>query len=135
MKDKIILLLKQYREIIAYLIFGVLTTLVNIVVYFVASNLLGVNYLISNFLAWFISVLFAYITNRAYVFESTSSQFIKEAIKFFGSRLTTGLIDMGLMWLLVSFTPINDILIKILVNIIVIVLNYIFSKLFVFKEG
>ena len=135
MKDKIILLLRQYREIIAYLIFGVLTTLVNIVVYFMASNLLGINYLISNFLAWFISVLFAYITNRAYVFESTSSQFIKEAIKFFGSRLTTGLIDMGLMWLLVSFTPIDDILIKILVNIIVIVLNYIFSKLFVFKEG
>lgn len=82
MKDKIILLLRKYREIIAYLIFGVLTTLVNIVVYFVASNLLGINYLISNFLAWFISVLFAYITNRAYVFESTSSQFIKEAIKF-----------------------------------------------------
>lgn len=135
MKDKIILLLRQYREIIAYLIFGVLTTLVNIVVYFVANNLLSINYLISNFLAWFISVLFAYITNRAYVFESTSSQFIKEAIKFFGSRLTTGLIDMGLMWLLVSFTPIDDILIKILVNIIVIVLNYIFSKLFVFKEG
>lgn len=135
MKDKIILLLRQYREIIAYLIFGVLTTLVNIVVYFVANNLLSINYLISNFLAWFISVLFAYITNRAYVFESTSSQFIKEAIKFFGSRLTTGLIDMVLMWLLVSFTPINDILIKTLVNIIVIVLNYIFSKLFVFKEG
>lgn len=135
MKDKIILLLRKYREIIAYLIFGVLTTLVNIVVYFVASNLLGINYLISNFLAWFISILFAYITNRSYVFESTSSQFIKEAIKFFGSRLTTGLIDMGLMWLLVSFTPIDDILIKILVNIIVIVLNYIFSKLFVFKEG
>lgn len=135
MKDKIVLLLRQYREIIAYLIFGVLTTLVNIVVYFVTSNLLGINYLISNFLAWFISVLFAYITNRAYVFESTSSQFIKEAIKFFGSRLTTGVIDMGLMWLLVSFAPINDILIKILVNIIVIVLNYIFSKLFVFKEG
>lgn len=135
MKDKIILLLRQYREIIAYLIFGVLTTLVNIVVYFVANNLLSINYLISNFLAWFISVLFAYITNRAYVFESTSSQFIKEAIKFFGSRLTTGLIDMVLMWLLVSFIPINDILIKTLVNIIVIVLNYIFSKLFVFKEG
>lgn len=135
MKDKIILLLRQYREIIAYLIFGVLTTLVNIVVYFVANNLLSINYLISNFLAWFISVLFAYITNRAYVFESTSSQFIKEAIKFFGSRLTTGLVDMVLMWLLVSFIPINDILIKTLVNIIVIVLNYIFSKLFVFKEG
>lgn len=135
MKNRVILLLKQYREIIAYLIFGVLTTLVNIVIYFLASDILSINYLISNLLAWFISVLFAYITNRAYVFESTSAHFIKEAIKFFGSRITTGIIDMILMWSLVSFTSINDVLIKIIVNVIVIVLNYIFSKLFVFKEG
>ena len=110
-------LLMKYKEIIMYLVFGVLTTVVNIVVYFLSAELLHINYLISNALAWFLSVLFAYITNRKYVFESSSQNILKEAVSFFSSRLATGILDMVLM----------------IVNVIVVVLNYVLSKLVVFK--
>ena len=86
-----------------YLIFGTLTTAVNIVVYYLFSNIIHINYLFSNAVAWFLSVLFAYVTNRKYVFDSKNNQIIKEAISFFGSRLATGIMDMVLMWFLVNF--------------------------------
>lgn len=127
-------LYKKYKEIIMYLIFGILTTVVNIVVYFIASNVLDINYLISNATAWFLSVLFAYVTNKLYVFESSSKEFIKEIVAFFSSRLATGILDMFLMWLFVTVASLNDVVVKIFVNILVIIMNYIFSKLFVFRK-
>lgn len=126
-------LLMKYKEIIMYLVFGVLTTVVNIVVYFLSAELLYINYLISNALAWFLSVLFAYITNRKYVFESSSQNILKEAVSFFSSRLATGILDMVLMWLFVYFNVVNDVIAKVIVNVIVVVLNYVLSKLVVFK--
>jgi len=126
-------LLMKYKEIIMYLVFGVLTTVVNIVVYFLSAELLNINYLISNALAWFLSVLFAYITNRKYVFESSSQNILKEAVSFFSSRLATGILDMVLMWLFVYFNVVNDVIAKVIVNVIVVVLNYVLSKLVVFK--
>ena len=127
-------LYKKYKEIIMYLIFGILTTVVNIVVYFIASNVLNINYLISNATAWFLYVLFAYVTNKLYVFESSSKEFIKEIVAFFSSRLATGILDMFLMWLFVTVASLNDVVVKIFVNILVIIMNYIFSKLFVFRK-
>ena len=127
-------LYKKYKEIIMYLIFGILTTVVNIVVYFIASNVLNINYLISNATAWFLSVLFAYVTNKLYVFESSSKEFIKEIVAFFSSRLATGILDMFLMWLFVTVASLNDVVVKIFVNILVIIMNYIFSKVFVFRK-
>lgn len=121
------------KEIVMYLLFGILTTMVNIVVYFVSVDILDINYLVSNAGAWFLSVLFAYITNRKYVFESDNSRVVSEVISFFCSRLTTGVLDMILMWGLVQFKVINDVIIKVIVNVIVIVSNYILSKLVVFK--
>lgn len=126
-------LLMKYKEIIMYLVFGVLTTVVNIVVYVLSAELLHINYLISNALAWFLSVLFAYITNRKYVFESSSQNILKEAVSFFSSRLATGILDMVLMWLFVYFNVVNDVIAKVIVNVIVVVLNYVLSKLVVFK--
>ena len=126
-------LLMKYKEIIMYLVFGVLTTVVNIVVYFLSAELLHIKYLISNALAWFLSVLFAYITNRKYVFESSSQNILKEAVSFFSSRLATGILDMVLMWLFVYFNVVNDVIAKVIVNVIVVVLNYVLSKLVVFK--
>lgn len=123
----------KYKEIINYLIFGVLTTLVNIVVYYIFSDCLHVQYMISNFFAWFLSVLFAYVTNRKYVFESKSESIVSEMIKFFGSRITTGVLDMFFMWLLISILCFNGMISKILVNVLVVVANYILSKLVVFK--
>ena len=126
-------LLMKYKEIIMYLVFGVFTTVVNIVVYFLSAELLHIDYLISNALAWFLSVLFAYITNRKYVFESSSQNILKEAVSFFSSRLATGILDMVLMWLFVYFNVVNDVIAKVIVNVIVVVLNYVLSKLVVFK--
>ena len=74
-------LLMKYKEIIMYLIFGTLTTVVNIVVYYLFSNIIHMNYLFSNAVAWFLSVLFAYVTNRKYVFDSKNNQIIKEGSK------------------------------------------------------
>ncbi len=126
-------IIMKYKEIIMYLIFGVLTTAVNIGVYFISAELLHINYLISNGLAWFLSVLFAYLTNRKYVFESKSQDVLKEVISFFGSRLATGALDMALMWVFVYFNVVNDVIAKIEVNVIVVIMNYILSKLVVFK--
>ena len=87
------------------------------------------NYLFSNAVAWFLSVLFAYVTNRKYVFDSKNNQIIKEAISFFGSRLATGIMDMVLMWFLVNFNIVNDVVAKVVVNVIVVILNFIFAKI------
>ncbi|WP_270843971.1 GtrA family protein [Faecalibacillus intestinalis] len=127
-------IIQKNKEIIMYLVFGVLTTVVNIVVYYIFSNLLHMNYLFSNAMAWFLSVLFAYVTNRKYVFDSKNNQIIKEAISFFGSRLATGIMDMMLMWFLVNFNIVNDVVAKVVDNVIVVILNYILSKLVVFKK-
>ena len=127
-------IIQKNKEIIMYLVFGVLTTVVNIVVYYIFSNLLHMNYLFSNAMAWFLSVLFAYVTNRKYVFDSKNNQIIKEAISFFSSRLATGIMDMVLMWFLVNFNIVNDVVAKVVVNVIVVILNYILSKLVVFKK-
>lgn len=127
-------IIQKNKEIIMYLVFGVLTTVVNIVVYYLFSNIIHINYLFSNAVAWFLSVLFAYVTNRKYVFDSKNNQIIKEAISFFGSRLATGIMDMVLMWFLVNFNIVNDVVAKVVVNVIVVILNYILSKLVVFKK-
>lgn len=123
----------KYKEVIDYLVFGVLTTVVNIVVYFVFADVLHVQYLISNCVAWLLSVLFAYVTNRKYVFESKSNSIAEEMSKFFASRLATGALDMVLMWLLVSMLCVNGVVSKVLANVVVVVSNYILSKLVVFK--
>ena len=88
----------------------------------------------SEVIPWFLSVLFAYVTNKLYVFESSSKEFIKEIVAFFSSRLATGILDMFLMWLFVTVASLNDVVVKIFVNILVIIMNYIFSKLFVFRK-
>jgi len=130
-------LYKKYEEIILYLIFGVLTTVVSLLSYFIFSKLFNINYLISNIISWILSVLFAFITNKLYVFKSndkTNNKILKEIISFFSSRIFTFLIDMLMMYILVGLLKFNDMIIKIIVQFIVIVLNYILSKLFVFKK-
>lgn len=126
-------LLLKYKEVIMYLIFGVLTTVVNIVVYYVMADMLQVHYMISNVVAWFLSVLFAYVTNRKYVFESKSNEIIKEMVSFFGARLATGIMDMAFMWIFVGLGLLPDFIAKVITNVFVIIANYILSKLVVFK--
>ena len=127
-------LMKLDRELILYVVFGAFTFFVNLISYFFFANILNINYLVSNAIAWFLSVLFAYITNRTWVFESKSPKILKEMSLFFGGRIFFGVVDMVLMYTFIDLLVFNDSISKIVVQIIVIVLNYIFSKLIVFKE-
>jgi len=124
------------KEILNYLIFGGLTTLVNFIVYFI-SKWIGIEEWISNSIAWIVAVIFAYITNKIFVFESKTTEkkeIFKEITSFFACRVFSGILDIGLFWLLVEKLKFNDVIIKIILQIVVILLNYIFSKLLVFKK-
>ncbi len=128
---------KINKEIINYFVFGILTTLVNYVVYFTGINIFKVNYLYSNIIAWIISVIFAYITNKLFVFKKTSfflKTIVKELILFINSRLLSGIIETGLLYIFVEILNENEKIIKILVSIIVVILNYYFSKKIIFKK-
>ena len=129
-------LYNKYREIIDYIIFGGLTTLVNIVVFYIFDTLLGWPYLIANAVAIVLSILFAYITNKRFVFKTsdmTAQENIVEFLKFIGFRLVSGLADMATMLLLVDLISFDTNIAKLLTQFIVVVLNYVFSKLFIFK--
>lgn len=121
------------KELFLYVVFGTLTTIVNIVVYF-ALEFIGVNYIISNIIAWFLSVLFAYVTNRIWVFESKSPDILKEMTLFFSGRIFSGVLDTALLYLFVDILTLGNTFSKIAVEIIITILNYLLSKLIVFKE-
>lgn len=130
-------LLIKYKEQILYLFFGGCTTVVNIVVFALCSDILHMELLVSNFMAWVLAVFFAYITNKIWVFESkteTLNELVKEIGSFVFARVVTLLIDMLIVYVGVEILFINKMIIKVLANIVVIVANYVFSKLFIFKK-
>lgn len=139
--NKLINIYKKYQEIINYLIVGVLTTLVSIFTYFILSLILDINnnilFIFANIISWICAVVFAYITNKRFVFNSATSN-RKEEIKLFSmfvsSRITTLLIELIFMFLTVKVLLLNDKISKVIAQIIVIILNYIISKIFVFKK-
>jgi len=121
------------KELILYIFFGVLTTLVNILVYLFFARIILANYLVSNILAWFFSVLFAYVTNRIWVFESKNKNIIKECSLFFGGRLFSGVVDTVLMFIFIDIFCVGDFISKIIIQVIVVILNYVLSKVVIFK--
>lgn len=126
----------KIKEVIWYGFFGVLTTLVNIISFYFLDKT-GMNVYLNNFIAWFLSVLFAFITNKLYVFNSKSLDkkvVIKEICSFFFFRILSLGIDMAGMYICISLLNIGKMISKIIMNIIVIVANYIFSKIFIFKK-
>ena len=123
----------KYQELINYLIVGVLTTIVSIVSYYIFRLFID-NYLICTIISWIIAVLFAYITNRTFVFKSKDKNITKEFISFIVSRLLSLGIEVISMMLLVDVISFDDRISKIIVQFIIIVLNYVFSKIFVFKK-
>lgn len=141
MIEKIKKLYSNYKEIVNYLIIGVLTTVVSLVSFyliriFVFTNDSQFDIQLANVISWILAVLFAFVTNKKYVFESKSTGYQKflEMIKFYVSRLTTLGVEMFVMWLLTSPLKLNDMISKIIVQFIIVILNYVFSKLFVFKK-
>ena len=126
--------LKKYREVILYLIFGVLTTLINIISFFLLSDILKINWVIANVAAQIISVLFEYFTNKKYVFESKNKNVIKEFTSFIVCRVLSLGIDMVAMEVLIDIIKANSLLSKIISNVLVVIANYIFSKFLIFNN-
>ena len=130
-------IIQKYKDVIPYLFFGVCTTLVNVVVYWVCAHPFNFNIMVSTIIAWVLAVLFAFITNRKWVFHSeakTRKEIIKEIVSFFGCRLATGVVDWACMFIFVKILGWNDVVIKFAANILVIILNYIASKLLIFRK-
>jgi len=130
-------LLAKYWDAIVYLIFGVLTTVVNYLVYLPCYNLLGITSAVSNVIAWAVAVLFAFLTNKPFVFCShdwSRAVVIPEFVKFVGTRLGSGGIETAILLLSVDILGWNGNVWKLLTSVIVVVLNYIGSKWLVFRK-
>jgi len=127
---------KRIKEIINYIFFGALATIVNILSFYIFDTLFNWQYLVANAISIVVSILFAYITNKLFVFESkteTRQALLQEFVSFISFRLLSGLIDMLTMWVLVDILTIDSLVAKLFTQVIVVVLNYIFSKFFIFK--
>lgn len=130
-------LFEKYKDVIPYGIFGVLTTLVNISVYWVMAHILGMRTVPSSIIAWVAAVSFAYLTNRKWVFHSeahTTRAIIKEILYYFLCRLMTGVFDWLFMYVTVDMLHWHDVWMKFIANVMVIVLNYLASRFVVFKK-
>ncbi len=128
---------QKLRELFLYLFFGVFTTVINILTYYIFARLFSVYYQLSNIIAWILSVLFAFITNKLFVFQSKKVSVVdnlKEVFSFFIFRILSLLFDMFFMYIMVSFLSIDDLVSKIIVNVLVIIINYLISKILVFKR-
>ena len=143
MSKKIKNFYNKYKEIINYMIFGTLTAVVNLVVKYILlftvldpSN--GFELQVAIVVSWIAAVFFAYITNRKFVFVSKNKNLLKEFISFVTGRLTTLLIEMFIMWFFVTYLKYNSdlqvIIFTLVAQVFVIIGNYIFSKLIVFKK-
>ena len=130
-------LFQKYKVLIMYAVFGGLTTLVNMAVYWLCFDIIGISNVPSVMIAWILSVYFAFITNKLWVFDSAS--FSAKALRheipsFFGARSATGLLDVGIMYLAVDALRGNPTVWKLMSNILVIVINYIASRLLIFRH-
>lgn len=129
-------ILEKYRLVLGYLFFGVCTTGINIAAYWLFYTFLSLSNVVSTILSWVVAVLFAYITNKLWVFESRSfgKQVLSHEIPtFFGARLLSGVIDLGIMFVFVDIMFFPAMVVKIVSNIFVVIFNYIASKFVIFK--
>ena len=134
---KIKALIVQYWEVLSYLIFGVLTTVVNYLVYLPVYNLLGLSAALSNAIAWVVAVTFAYLTNKPFVFRShdwSAKTVIPELTKFVGCRVASGAAETLILLVTVDILCWNGNIWKLVTSVLVVILNYIASKLVVFRK-
>ena len=130
-------LIRKYKSFITYAVFGVFTTVVNIVVYNVCYYNLELSNTLSNIIAWVLAVAFAYLTNKVWVFDSKSWKWEvlrREITAFISCRLATGVMDLIIMFVCVELMGWHAMLMKLISNVLVIILNYVFSKLIIFKK-
>ena len=136
MKVKLLNILNKYGEVIRYLVVRILTTVFSFLIYYLCSRVVKLDYKISIILSWFMTVIFAFFSNKIIVFKSNTNyikDFFAEIINFFKYRILSLLIDFFLMLILVELINIYDVIAKIVVQIVIVIINYIFSKFFVFN--
>ena len=134
---KIRSLIEKYYDILAYLFFGVLTTIVNYVVYLPCYNLAGLSAALSNVIAWAAAVAFAYLTNKPFVFRRhdwSAKVVLPELARFVGSRIASGALETGIIFVTVDCLHWNGNVMKLVTSVLVVVLNYVASKLLVFRK-
>ena len=137
MINPLLSLYKKNKHIIVYLIFGVLTTAVDFVSYIILTKSCGIDENVSNIISQIIAIIFAFVTNKIFVFEDkdvTPKALFSQFAKFTSLRLVTLFLNSGMFFVMTELMHINDIISKVIISIIVIILNYIFSKLIVFKK-
>ena len=128
---------RKHQEGMRYLVFGALSTVINILVFAICSKALKASTTVSNVIAWIAAVLFAYITNKLWVFDSKTEnkkQLFKEIISFFGARVFTLILETVFLNICIDKLHFNEILMKIISNILVIIINFVFSKILIFKK-
>ena len=130
-------LYKKHKEILLYLFFGGCAFLISIGSYSIADVIFGINELIANIISWILAVLFAFFTNRIWVFQSatdTVNAFFSQMIHFFGGRVATLLVEEAIIFVFITILDFRSVPVKAAAQVVVIVLNYIISKLWVFKK-
>ena len=134
---KLFALLTKHEEVISYLFFGGLTTLVNYIVYLPCYNLLHLSGAVSNAVAWVAAVAFAYLTNKPFVFKShdwSAKTVIPELTKFVSCRIGSGLLETAIIFVLVDWLGLDGNVIKLATSVLVVILNYVASKMLVFRK-
>ena len=133
--NKLISLINKYRDVILYLIFGVCTTVVNLAVFWVLTSPLKVNELIANIIAWILAVLFAFLTNRDLVFHAgKSGSVFSQMIKFYLGRAITLALEEAMLLVFITLLHFNSMAVKTIAQVLVIVLNFVISKLIIFRK-
>ena len=138
MLEKIKALIKRYEDIISYLFFGVLTTVVNYLVYLPCYHWLHFSGSVSNVIAWVVAVAFAFLTNKPFVFKShdwSAKVLLPELGKFVSCRVGSGLLETAIIFLTVDLMNWDGTWMKLATNVMVVILNYFGSKLLVFRKN
>lgn len=128
---------KKHKEVLMYLFFGGITFFLNIALYAWLDGMLGINALIANVICWVVCVMFQYFTNRTWVFDGqvdSAAGFLKQMASFFGGRLFTLVVEEAILAVFITWLGFNSMAVKLIAQVVVIVLNYIISKLIVFKK-
>lgn len=136
--QKIKELIKKYEEVIKYIVIGVITTVINYFTFAMLSSVLKVDMHISNIIAWIVSVIFAYFANKIFVFESKSfaaDVIGKEIISFGAARVFSLLLEEAILYIFVNVLNMNQLVIKLIANVVVMIVNYILSKFIIFKKA
>lgn len=128
---------KKYQDIFWYCFFGGLTTIVNLVIFYVFNDMFALHYSVANLIAWIGAVLFAYVTNRIWVFKSKVRKLtgiVKEMVTFFGFRVVSLLMEMAIMFVLIDLIGVSEMITKLITQVVVVIANYVFSKWIIFKK-